>query len=386
MSDIDPQDLARGLADVPLFREIQRVLMAQSGPVNWEIARQIARAVSEAGGAGVSADAKDTEELLEAARIAELHLTRLTGLESPDALERVEVLDRRSWADRNLDGMKPLIERFAMRLSGQLTGGELPAGVGGLPMMQGVMGAIGPFLLGVQVGFLVGYLSRRVLGQYDLCLPRPGDETLYFVFPNIVATERELEFEPQQFRLWLALHEVTHHLEFKGAKWTRSHFIGLIESFIDASDVDSQQLLEKLQGFGSPDNWSYLAEHPEELLPMMMTDAQRKMANDIQAFMAVLEGFAEWAMDQAGRELLPEFEKMREGINRRRVERSSVEKMLEAILGMDLKREQYRQGERFIRTVANAEKLDLIWEGPENLPDISEVENPASWLSRVAFA
>lgn len=373
MSDIDPSDLAKSLSEIPLFREIQRVLMAQAGPVNWEIARQIARAVSEAGGPGLPHDERDVDQLLEAARIAELNLTRVTGLESSDALERVEVVDRRAWADANLDGMKPLIERFASRL-------------GGSPALPGVLGALGPFLIGVQMGFLVGYLSRRVLGQYDLCLPRPGDETLYFVFPNIVQVERDLDFDPKQFRLWLALHEVTHHLEFKGPRWTRAHFLGLIESFIDASEVDPQQLVEKLQGFGDPERWNYLAEHPEELLPLMMTDAQRKVAEDIQAFMSVLEGFAEWAMNEAGKDLLPEFEKMREGINRMRVERSSIEKMLEGLLGIDLKREQYRAGEKFIAAVAKAEKLDLVWESPENLPGMSEVQNPTSWLSRVAFS
>jgi coenzyme F420 biosynthesis associated uncharacterized protein len=373
MSDIDPSDLANSLSNIPLFREIQRVLMAQTGPVNWEIARQIASAVSEAGGAGPAHDEKDVEQLTEAARIAELHLTRVTRLESPAALERIEVVDRRGWADRNLDGMKPLIERFAGRFEGS---GAMP----------GVLGAVGPFLIGVQVGFLVGYLSRRVLGQYDLCLPRPGDETLYFVFPNIVQVERELEFDPQQFRMWLALHEVTHHLEFQGPRWTRPHFIGLIESFVDASEVDPQQLVEKLQGFGDPERWNYIASHPEELLPLMMTDAQRKVAEEIQSFMSVLEGFAEWAMDAAGKDLLPEFEKMREGINRRRVERSSIEKMLEGLLGIDLKMQQYRAGEKFVSAVARADKLDLLWVGAENLPSSAEIENPASWLSRVAFS
>lgn len=373
MSDIDPNDLANSLSNIPVFREIQRVLMAQSGPVNWEIARQIANAVSEAGGAGQAHDEKDVEQLTEAARIAELHLTKVTRLESPAALERIEVVDRRGWADRNLDGMKPLIERFAGRFEGSAA-------------MPGVLGAVGPFLIGVQVGFLVGYLSRRVLGQYDLCLPRPGDEALYFVYPNIVQVERELEFDPQQFRMWLALHEVTHHLEFQGLRWTRPHFIGLIESFVDASEVDPQQLVEKLQGFGDPERWNYIASHPEELLPLMMTDAQRKVAEDIQSFMSVLEGFAEWAMDAAGKDLLPEFEKMREGINRRRVERSSIEKMLEGLLGIDLKMKQYRAGEKFVSAVARADKLDLLWVGAENLPSSAEIENPAAWLSRVAFS
>lgn len=381
MNEIDPEDLARSLANVPLFREIQRVLGAQTGPVNWELARQIASAVAAAGAhAGAPSD-RERAAFEETCRLAELRVTQATGLEAPATLSEVHLLDRVGWASENLLAFRDLIDRLALRLSGQMQAGPAPPV---LPL-QGFFHALGPLLFGIQVGFLMGYLAHRVLGQYEVCFPRGSPARIYFVFPNIAEAERELEVDPQQFRLWLALHEVTHHLEFQSLDWTRPHFTGLVERFIDAAEVDSSEVADRLQRLGNPEELARVLERPDELLPMMMTSAQQQVLQEIQSFMSVLEGYAEWTMGMVGAEILPEFEKMREGITRRRAERSAVERLLEAFLGLDLKREQYRAGERFVRTLADAGKLDLLWEGPQNLPAIDEVADPAKWLTRVAF-
>lgn len=379
MNELDPGDLARSLSQIPLFRELQRLLFSQTGPVNWEIARQIAIAVAEAGTPGVPPNNDDQLAFAEACRIAELHLTRQSGLESPSSAASVRVLTKRQWAEVNLEGMRPFVERFSSKI--QLSG-ELQAGM----MIQGAMNALGPLLLGIQTGFLIGYLSRRVLGQYDLCLPRAGSEKVLFVFSNILELERELDFEPQQFQLWLSLHEVAHRLEFESIAWPRSHLVGLVESFIDAAQVNSDEVVERLQGVGDPDRLSHLMQNPDELLPLILTDAQRAKINEIQAFLSVLEGYAEWQMRLVGSELLPQFDRMREGMSRRRVERSATERLLEGLLGLDLKREQYRAGEKFVAEVANAEQLDMLWKGPENLPTLDEVNKPAAWLSRIVFS
>lgn len=378
MNDIDPSELGKALSEVPLFREIQRVLSAQSGPVNWEIARQIARAVASAGRPGPGPTEQEQAAFADACRVAELKVTQLTDLQSTKALSEVKVLTRPQWAEANLEGFRYLIDRLATRLGGQIGGDSLPA----LPL-QAAMSQLGPLLFGLQVGFLLGYLSHRVLGQYDLCLPRSSPGVLYFVHPNITKLERELELDPQQFRLWLALHEVTHVLEFESVGWTRPHFVGLLERYIDAAEMDSSEVMERLPSLSDPEQLSRLMEHPEELLPLMMTPAQQEILEDIQAFMSVLEGYGEWTMDIAGREMLPEFEKMREAITRMRAERSSAEKLFEALLGIDLKREQYRAGEKFVRSVAEAGKQHLLWKGPETLPTMEEIQEPHRWLERV---
>jgi coenzyme F420 biosynthesis associated uncharacterized protein len=293
-------------------------------------------------------------------------------------LDDIRVMSRPEWAEINLEGFRGLIDRLASRLGGQIGG---TAGVVGQPMM----GAIGPLLFGLQIGFLVGHLSHRVLGQYDLCLPRHSPGAVYFVFPNIQKLEKELELEPQQFRLWLALHEVTHVLEFESIDWARDHFTGLVHRYIDAAQLDSSEVMGRLQGLSDPEELSRLMQHPEELMPMMMSPEQEQVLEEIQAFMSVLEGYSEWIMDQVGRQILPDFDKMREAVTRMRAEQSSAEKMFQSLLGIDLKREQYRAGEKFVRTIADAGKQEMLWEGTHNLPTVGEVADPVTWLERVAF-
>jgi coenzyme F420 biosynthesis associated uncharacterized protein len=379
MEEIDPTELSRALGQIPLFHEIQKVLLTQTGPVNWEIARQIARAVAEAGVSAPAPTDEDHKDIAEACRVAELRLVDRTGLAQPATVTEARLMDRAAWTEANLRGFRPLIDRLAVRLSGQMEG--MPV----VPV-QGFLGALGPFLFGIQVGFLSGYLSRRVLGQYDLGYPLDEPGRLWFVYPNILEVEQELGVDPQQFRLWIALHEVAHHLEFQSLSWTRPYFVGLIERFIDASEIDSSEVADRLRGFADPERLNRLMEHPEDILPMLMTPAQEALVREIQAFMSVLEGYAEWAMDEVGAEMLPDFGKMREGMNRRRAERSSVERLLERFLGLDLKLEQYRAGVRFIRVVDDAGQLARLWEGPANLPTLEEVKEPSKWLSRVAFS
>lgn len=375
MSEIDPADLALALGEIPLFRELQRLIASQAGPVNWEIAGQIARAVAGAGKPGPAAGPSERELFEADCRAAELRVAQLTGLEPTTASETM-VVDRVQWADLNLSSFAPLIDRLAVRIGGQMQ----------TPAPAGIMNALGPFLLGVQVGFLAGYLSRRVLGQYDLCYPAQQQGRLYFVYPNIVEVEQELQVDPKQFRMWIAIHEVTHQLQFQSVPWTREYFTGLVNRYIDGAEIDAGEVVERLRGLSDPENLEKLLQNPDQLLPMLMTSEQQTVVDEIQAFMSVLEGYAEWTMNVVGKELLSEFDKMREGVARRRVERSSAERMLEQLLGLDLKREQYRAGEKFIQQIAEADRLKLLWEGPQNIPTLQELHDPPKWLSRVAFS
>ena len=386
--DIDPAEIGAALSQIPLFRELQRLLTAQSGPVNWEIGGQIATAVAQMGSPNVRAGADDRAAFEEACRLAEMRVSELTGLEAPGSITKIEVVDRVTWAQANLEAIRPYMERLSAGLGGRLGQGGSEAGSGedsGFPV-GAALGMLGPLIFGLEVGFLMGFLSRRVLGQYDLCLPRGDASHLWFVYTNIVGAQGDLELDPRQFRMWLALHEVTHQLEFVSIPWMRSHFTGLVERFIDAAEIDSGEAMSRLQSLGDPEQLSHLMSHPEELLPMLITPPQQEIANQIETLMAVLEGYAEWVMDKIGSEMLLEFSKTREGLNRRRAERSSVERLLEGLLGIDLKPAQYRAGERFVRAVAAPDQLTRLWEGSANLPSRAELGEPTKWLARVAFS
>lgn len=402
--DIDPAEIGMALSSIPLFRELQRLLMSQSGPVNWEIAGQISTAVAQMKGTGDRPGPGEHAAFEEACRLAEMRVTQLTGMESPGSITKVEVVDRVAWAQANLEAIRPLMERLSAGLGGALGGGlggalgglGGPGGLGGaggseeeeaasVPM-SAALGMLGPLIFGLEVGFLMGFLSRRVLGQYDLCLPRGDASRLSFVWPSIAEAQSSLELDPRQFRMWLALHEVTHQLQFTSIPWVRSHFTSLVERFIDAAEIDSGEAMSRLQSLGDPEQLSHLMSHPEELLPMLITPPQQEIAREIETLMAVLEGHTEWVMDQIGSEMLPEFSKIREGLNRRKAERSSVERLLEGLLGIDLKPAQYRQGERFVRAIAGADQMARLWESPSALPTPAELGEPTKWLSRVAFS
>src|ERR1700716_4296869 len=208
--DIDPVEIGMALSSIPLFRELQRLLMSQSGPVNWEIAGQISTAVAQMRGSGDRPGPGEQTEFEEACRLAEMRVGQLTGLEAPGSISKVEVVDRVEWAQANLEAIRPFMERLSAGLGGALSGGL--GNLGGLGGMSGseeeaaavpmsaALGMLGPLIFGLEVGFLMGFLSRRVLGQYDLCLPRGDANRLYFVYPNIAEAQASLELDARQFR------------------------------------------------------------------------------------------------------------------------------------------------------------------------------------------
>ena len=399
-------ELAAALSQIPLFRELQRLLMAQTGPVNWEIAGQIAQAVSSMGGPGPGPSRGDFSAYEEACRLAELQVSQLTGMEPPGSITRIELVDRTAWAKANLESLHPLVDRLATGLQGSLTGGPLTGSLGpalgesfgaesgaqfgpeesGGMQVGAALGMLGPLILGLEIGFLVGFLSRQVLGQWDLCLPRGDLGRLWFVEPNIAEVQSELELDPRQFQMYLALHEVSHQLHFSALPWLRSHFIAKVERFIDSAEIDSSEAVSRLQSLGDPEQLGRLLSHPEELLPMLITPAQQALAAEIETLMAVVEGYVDWIMEQVAGGMLTEFGKIREGLSRRRVERSSVDRLLEVLLGVDLKPARYRAGVRFVQAVAAAGQLPRLWEGPGSLPTPAELGEPPKWLSRVAFS
>ncbi len=379
MDDIDQADLIAALSEIPLFREIRNVLLNQSRPVNWDIARQITSAIAQAGPPEVGARGEDLRDFQQACRIAELRITALTSFELLPGITQVDMLTRSQWAQLNLDSLAPFIERLSRRLSGQASEGP-PAPV------QALVSTLGPFAMGVQLGLVVGYLSHKTLAQWDFCLPRSQAGRLYVNHPNITRVERELGVDSKQFRLWIALHEVSHELLFQAVEWARSYLVGLVESYIDAASIDSAEIVGRMRGLNDPDEVARLMQQPEELFPMLRSPAQNEFVERIQCFMSVAEGYSEWIVREAGLDMLDQFDKIREGINRRRAERSSAEKMLEKLLGLDLEHEQHRAGERFISKVAHAGQLELLWKGPENLPGKIEIAEPAKWLTRLAFS
>jgi putative hydrolase len=246
------------LGDVPLLREIQRVLLSSTGPVNWELARQIGIAMASWGEEDPPPSEEDRRLLQDTVRAAELAVADFTGLPSPADLADVQAFRRSQWVEANVRGLRDLLEPLAVRLSkavdeaqGQMaiqTEGQSSAN-----LMDMMIRQMMPLLLGAQVGAVLGYLGQRVLGQYDLAVPRPAG-SLYFVVPNIARFEQEWSLRPVEFRAWVALHEVTHRFEF-ARPWVREHFLSLVRDLVEHAELDLSGLERRLEGLdlGSPE-------------------------------------------------------------------------------------------------------------------------------------
>jgi coenzyme F420 biosynthesis associated uncharacterized protein len=251
-------------------------------------------------------------------------------------------------------------------------------------------GTLNQRVLTAEIGLLLGYLGRRVLGQYDMTLlgrePVEGGR-LYFVHPNIQNVERNLHLPSADFRLWLALHEVTHAFEFEANPWVQDYFNSLLREYITFLNQDAEHLKRGLEGLRI--FWRR-ARTGESLtgnwFEYVMNEEQRDLFSRMQALMSVVEGYSNHVMNAVGRDLIPTYEVISKRFERRLRERTFVEVMFARITGLDVKMEQYRKGEAFVNALCNEGGHDLarrVWDGPEMLPTLDEINDPQLWISRV---
>jgi len=319
-----------------------------------------------------------------------------TGLALPAELPPLEVVDRPAWIAANLKTMKPLLDPLTARMGG---GGE---GITG--MVSGPLRAASGLLLGAQVGALTGVLSQRVLGQYDLALlDAEVQPRLLLLAPNLAQAARNLGVDRDELVLWVTIHEITHAVQFGGAPWLREHLGGMLRELIDGLQVklDGRSTLAGLASNDGQGGWkgklNGLGFNPEQLRPLLerarrgellrltLGDERWQLVERMQATMSLIEGHAEHTMDAVGAEVLPSLPRLRAALNRRRETRGLPWRVLERLLGLELKMKQYEVGKRFCDAVVQAEgprALTRVWDGPEMLPSTLELETPRLWLDR----
>ena len=390
----EPPDVPLGdvMGDVPLFREIQRVMLASNGPINWELARQVGIAVASWGTEDPVPGEEERAALADTVRAAELAVADFTGLPTPSDVATVEAFRRAQWVEANVHGLKELLEPIAAKLGSAL--GEAqgmapmpdPGGGQGAELMEMLLQRMAPLLMGAQVGSVLGYLGQRVLGQFDLAVPRP-QPSLYFVVPNIAAFERDWSLPPVEFRAWVALHEVTHRFEFSRA-WVRPHFLHLVRDLVEHAELDMAGLQRRMEelDMNDPESMSMAFEGMGSFFGDTVDDEQRLRVNRVQAFMAAAEGYGDHIMKTLGAKMLPAYRQIQEALNRFHEGRPG-DLALNRLLGLEMKAEQYRLGERFCSVVADLTgeaTLARIWESPEALPSMPELEEPSLWLARMA--
>jgi len=381
-----PED---AFADVPLLREIQRVLLSGSGPVNWELARQVGIASATWGQDDPAPTEDDLRGFEGAVRMAELTVAELTGMDAPPEVTRVRAVRRAEWVEANVPGLRGLFEPTAERMARalQTARSEEPVEIAeGPQMLEAVLERMTPLLMGAQVGAVLGALAQRVLGQYELPLPRADQPALLFVVTNIAAFEKEWSLPPDEFRAWVAMHETTHAFGL-GRPWVREHFLGLVREVAGALEFDLTAIQDRLEGFDLSDPQKLSEALGSDLLAGELTDEERLLLRRVQAFMAAAEGHANHVVSVIGEERLAGFSRIDEAVRRRHEGLSQEERAVERLLGIDVKQEQYRLGRAFCDHVAEATDettLARMWESAEALPSMPELEEPRLWLARMA--
>ncbi len=356
----------------------QRELVRRAGTrlIDWEAVRGIARRRLGPHAAPLSRREREEAEAFYRQALAQIEpaVEAEVGRPLPAALETPAVIDRLEWVDLNLSTFQALFGR----VEGLLTEAAGSADTPGRALARIVNRSLG----NQQLGFLLAFLGRKVLGQYDVSLlavnPAPRGR-LHFVEPNITATAAALRVPLDQFRLFIALHEATHAFEFEANPWLRDHFAALVAESVEQLATDSGglggRLREALAGRGTG-HW----------LERIMSERQRETFHRTQALMSLLEGYSNHVMNAAGERILPGFVALHERFEHRSERRGTIEQAIMRVTGLDLKMEQYAAGERFVDAVLDqrgAAFLQRIWSGPETLPTLDEIRRPASWIERM---
>jgi len=346
-------------------------------PVSWDLAERVAVRV---GGREPFAESYHYTSLQpdfdELTAEAEELVADATGLRSLAGPARARVTDRAGWVRANLASfrrlLRPLTDRFGERLA------------------QSPLAAVTRTVSGVELGTMLGWMSTRVLGQYDLLLvedEHPDEQDIvYYVGPNVIALEKRFAFPPREFRLWLALHEVTHRAQFTGIPWMRGHFTSLVEASLSAVDPDPKRFLAALARAVEELRAGRNPLDDGGLVALLAGPEQRDVLYQVQGLMSLLEGHGDVTMDRAGASRIPNAGRFSRVLRERRASVKGLAAVVQKVVGLEAKLRQYEQGERFIAAVEAAGGPDLLamaWRGPEWLPGLEEIRYPERWIERV---
>jgi putative hydrolase len=402
-----PGDGNNPFAGMPLFGDLARMLQSQ-GPLAWDAARQLALSTASGGRPEVNVDPIERIKLEQLARVADLHVTGATGLTTSVDGRSVQVVpvSRTTWAHQTLDDLRPLFERLAEAL-GTDKGGPATTAAGpgadpstdltGLPdeeatdaWLSGLMQFLSPMMLGMTAGSLVGNLAVRSLGQYDLPNPRPRRDTLPVVIENLAAFGDEWSLDGDDLRLWICLHELTHHAVF-GVPHVRQLLDELLGEWTAGFETDPHSLERRLGEIdpagGDPmASFQQLLSDPELLLGAVRTPAQAALQPRLEALVLVVTGYVDNVMDRVGTNLIGSYGMVTEAIRRRRVEASASDRFVERLFGLELTQDRYDRGAAFVDGVverAGTDALDRLWRSADQLPTPAELDAPGLWLARI---
>jgi coenzyme F420 biosynthesis associated uncharacterized protein len=365
--------------------------LAVTQPVDWNTAARVARLVARRDRLANSYLSDSLASDFDVVTIeAEALVSDFTGLAAP-GMARAGVVDRSGWIDANVASMQRMLAALNQQLIDRFG--------------AGAVGVVGRQAAGTEMGMLLGYMSQRVLGQYDLLMPEddavlPGDgpglpegdtglasegDVVYYVGPNVLALEKRFGFRPLEFRRWIAIHELTHRAQFTAVPWLRPHFMSLVDEMLGGIDPDPRSMFRAVARAAEALSRGRNPFDESGIVGLFASDRQRDLLARIQALMSVLEGHGNYVMNALGRRHVHGVERMERVLQARR-NAGGVAGQVNKVLGLEMKLRQYEVGERFINAVveiADFAALDPVWSEPDALPTLPELADASSWLRRV---
>ena len=344
-------------------------------PIDWTLAQRVATRVGGTNEFARSYLAHSLEaDFAELTEQAEQLVCDATGLRSTSGKARAKVVTRADWVGVNLASFKrqlsPLMERMSKQVSGVFA-----------PSARAIAGA--------EIGTLLGWMSQRVLGQYDLLVsednPDEGD-TVYYVGSNVLAIEKRHAFPPREFRLWLALHEVTHRAQFTGVPWMREHYLSLVKVTIGSLEPDPKRFVEALKRAVTEVRAGHNPIADGGIVALLAGNEQRAAMDEIAGMMSLLEGHGDVTMNRAGLGYVRSADRFARVLSQRRGEVKGVAKAVRTLLGVEAKMRQYEEGEKFIAHVEKVRGerfIDHAWSNSKSLPTLAEIRDPDRWIERV---
>jgi len=341
--------------------------------IDWDFARVTAARLAAPGPKVTAGEAAGVVAgLRRAAQEAHDPVAQTSRLTSPPGSAPVLVVDRGGWAAANIGSMRELMDPVVAKMAA------------GMPSQPNAgMTSMGGKVTGAETGALLAFMSSKVLGQYDLA--PSGQPRLLLVAPNIVAAEREMGVSPRDFRLWVAMHEETHRVQFTAVPWLREHLIERSRTLAVELAPTPGELAERLQ--------QIVQRLPEAFQPgstglaeMFLTPEQKAKIAEITAVMSLLEGHADVIMDDVGPSVIPSVAQIREKFTQRRAGLGQVDRLIRRMLGLEAKMRQYADGAAFVRAVVDRVGIDgfnAVWTSPETLPSAAEMADPHAWVARV---
>src|SRR5438552_11352121 len=391
----DPQQFADAL------RQFADMLSWRGGPVNWDLAKNVARHAIVAAGDPSVLEAQ-RREITEAVRLADLWLDEAT--EFPSGIRKIEAWSRSEWLEATFPIWAKLCDPIAAKgveaMSGMFSadpaqlGEDVPdevrqalgalGGAGGLGGLGAMMRQLGGAMIGSQTGTAVGELAREVIGSADIGLPLGPEGTAALLPAGVAEFGRGLSVDVGEVRLFLALREAAHQRLFAHVPWLRAHLLGAVEQYASGISVDMARLQEAIPDVDitNPEALSE-ALSGEGLFRPEDTPAQKAALTRLETALALVEGWVATVVSAVARERLTHADALAEAIRRRRATGGPAERTFATLVGLELRPRRLREATAIWQGLTEARGIDgrdALWAHPDLLPAADDLENPDAFV------